>query len=214
MRAVLLAAILVVTTTAYADEPPEGTAVAALSGTDPAAVFGAAVDAYYKANGNDAVCAQNGGCKSKVAKKAKLKSGGEVQVRESTADYGDVYAVVIGDGQGNWYAPTDALDQIFMGNCGAGNCVDAKIASVTARATSGVVWVTVTVKAREYEDDPHQTMPKWSPYQVLYACQTGTAPKCAKIQAGDFTGPGSVKVKGNTVTAKDGSGKRTVTVTF
>jgi len=214
MKNLLLVALLLSSAPAFADDGlPEGTAVAATTGADPDKAFDDAVDAHYKAMSDDPTCANHQGCHSKVVKKVKVKGLGEVDLRTETGDYGPVYAFVVDGGGGSFFAP-DPMDEIAMEDCGAGNCTDEKLGAVTAKLQKGVLWITVTVKTRTWEDDGKKHNGPWGKYMIVYACQTGAAPKCAMVVAGGPRSDGSATVKNGAVNVKDENGKRTVAVTF
>ena len=213
LRPIALATALLASSIASADDvrPPEGTAVDATVGTDPAKLFDAVVDAYYAAMSDTPICAARG-CKPAIVHKAAFKDG-VVELGKASGDYGDVYALLVGDGHGSWFAPSPIDDTFLIADCGAGHCIDARVTGLKAKLASGILWITVDAEARWYLTDARKKG-DFDGYVWLYACRIGPAPKCAAIKAGGSGLPGSVKIAGDHATVEDMNGTHTVTVTF
>lgn len=124
---------------------------------------------------------------------------GAVQVREAD----DVYAVIVHDGT-SWYSP-GPLDNLMDGFVGTGACDDVGLTGAAAKPSGGILWITVSFRCRRHGH---------AKYAIVYACQGGEHPECARIQAGDADEGGTARIEGDHAVVRWGKVQRPVTVTF
>ncbi|HVV88669.1 MAG TPA: hypothetical protein VHE35_36745 [Kofleriaceae bacterium] len=210
LASILGLALAVVPAVAAADEP-EGKATAAVVGKDTSTAFDQAVDDHYAALSDTRVCAAAHGCKSTLVHRYPIDRKAGVELRKATADYGDVYAFVVTDGDGNaWSAAV--LDGILEGDCGMGKCVDTRFGAIKVKRVDTMLWITAQVKATVTHDETRRSERRT--YQLVTGCRLGPQPACATVQAGDAFTPGSASYAGSTVKLTVDHAKRAVALTF